>query len=120
VRSRSWPWRANPEDGHRRYAAIAVMTAERLPVQLAARVLPVAEFGYHTWKDRPPSAQSVRDAWPTEAITGIHLASRGTYGSRRVHAGLDLGSVIHVSHGTVELGAAEFWQAVRGRLPVVR
>ncbi|MGP3948444.1 IS3 family transposase [Streptomyces sp. 7N604] len=78
------------------------MTAERLPVQLAARVLPVAEFGYHTWKDRPPSAQPVRDAWLTEAITGIHLASRGTYGSRRVHAGLDLGSVIHVSHGTVE------------------
>ncbi|WP_406165994.1 transposase [Streptomyces canus] len=30
-------------------------------------------------------------------------ASRGTYGSRRVHAELGLGLSIHVSHHTVEL-----------------
>ncbi|MGI3224214.1 transposase [Streptomyces sp. GTA36] len=34
---------------------------------------------------------------------GIHAASRGTYGSRRVHAELGLGLSIQVSHGTVEL-----------------
>lgn len=34
---------------------------------------------------------------------GIHTASRGTHGSRRVHAELGLGLGIHVSHGTVEV-----------------
>jgi transposase InsO family protein len=45
----------------------------------------------------------VRHAWLTEAIVGIHTASRGTYGFRRIHAELDLGLGIRVSHGTVEL-----------------
>ncbi|MBC7270292.1 MAG: transposase [Streptomyces sp.] len=80
------------------------MTArEHLPVQLACRVLHVAESGYHAWRDRPPSNRLVRHAWLTEAIVGIRTASRGTYGSRRVHAELRLGLSIHVSHGTVEL-----------------
>ncbi|MFI8536341.1 IS3 family transposase [Streptomyces aquilus] len=36
-------------------------------------------------------------------MVGIHAASRGTYGTRRVHAELRPGLSIHVSHGTVEL-----------------
>jgi transposase InsO family protein len=79
------------------------MTDEGLPVQLASRALHVAESGCYAWKDRPPSARTVRHAWLTEAIIGIHTASRGTYGSRRVHAELALGLGIHVYHGTVEL-----------------
>ena len=86
----------------RRFAAIRVMAREHLPVQLACRVLHVAESGYYAWRGRP-SNRLVKHAWLTEAIVGIHTASRGTYGSRRVHAGLRLGLSIHVSHGTVEL-----------------
>ncbi|MEV8547747.1 IS3 family transposase [Streptomyces sp. NPDC051572] len=79
------------------------MAGEHLPVQLACRVLHVAESGYYAWRDRPPSNRLVKHALLTEAIVGIHTASRGTYGSRRVHAELGLGLRIHVSHGTVEL-----------------
>src|SRR4051812_33598717 len=76
------------------------MAGEHLPVRLACRVLHVAESGCYAWHHRPPSKRLVKHAWPTEAI---HTASRGTYGSRRVHAELGLGLRIHVSHGTVEL-----------------
>src|SRR5438045_6174043 len=62
------------------------MAAGRLPVQLATRVLGVSESGYYEWRDRAPSARAVRHAWLTEQIQAVHLASRGTYGSRRVHA----------------------------------
>ncbi|QIZ01213.1 hypothetical protein HEP87_55775 [Streptomyces sp. S1D4-11] len=67
------------------------MAGEHLPVQLACRVLRVAESVYYAWRDRPPSNRLVKHAWLTEAIVGIHTASRGTYGSRRVHAELGLG-----------------------------
>ncbi|WEH13078.1 IS3 family transposase [Streptomyces sp. VNUA24] len=79
------------------------MAREHLPVQLACRVLHVTESGYYDWRDRPPSNRLVKHPWLTEAIVGIHTASRGTYGSRRVHAELGLGLHIHVSHGTVGL-----------------
>ncbi|MEU0650210.1 hypothetical protein [Streptomyces umbrinus] len=46
----------------------------------------VAESGYYAWRNRPPSNVLVRHAWLTEAIVDIHTASRGTYGSRRIHA----------------------------------
>ncbi len=62
------------------------MAGEHLPVQLACRVLHVAESGYYAWRDRPPSNRLIKHAWLTEAIVGIHAASHGTYGSRRVHA----------------------------------
>jgi putative transposase len=45
----------------------------------------------------------VRHAWLTEQIQALHLASRGTYGSRRVHAELTLGLGITVGHGAVEM-----------------
>ncbi|MER7577830.1 IS3 family transposase [Streptomyces sp. NPDC126514] len=77
------------------------MARDHVPVQLACRVLHVAESGYYAWRDRPPSNQQVKHAWLTEAIVGIHAASRGTYGSRRVQAELRLGLSIHISHGPV-------------------
>lgn len=45
----------------------------------------------------------MRHAWVTEQIQAVHLASRGTYGSRRVHAELRLGLGITIGHGAVEL-----------------
>jgi len=77
------------------------MAGQGHSVERACRVLYVAESGYYAWRDRPPSARAVRHAWLTEAILGIHAASRGTYGFRRVHAELALGLGIHVHHGAV-------------------
>ena len=72
-------------------------------MQLATRVLRVSESGYYEWRGRAPSVRAVRHAWLTEQIQAVHLASRGTYGSRRVHAELTLGLGITVGHGAVEM-----------------
>ncbi|MEU8310542.1 IS3 family transposase [Actinomadura sp. NPDC048955] len=79
------------------------MASEGLPVQDACRVLEVSESGYFAWRSRSPSPRSLRHAWLTERIRQIHAASRGTYGARRVHAELTLGSGLVVWHGTVEM-----------------
>jgi transposase InsO family protein len=79
------------------------MAGEGLPVQAATRVLAVTDSGYYAWRGRGPSARAVRHALVTETIRQVHLASRGTYGYRRVHAELTLGRGIVVGHGTVEL-----------------
>ncbi|MBC2902458.1 hypothetical protein [Streptomyces cupreus] len=62
------------------FEAIRMMAGGGHSVERACRVLYVAESGYYTWRNRPPSARTVRHAWLTEAIIGIHTASRGTYG----------------------------------------
>jgi transposase InsO family protein len=79
------------------------MAGEGLPVQAATRVLDVTDSGYYAWRGRGPSARAVRHALVTETIRQVHLASRGTYGYRRVHAELTLGRGLIVGHGTVEL-----------------
>ena len=79
------------------------MAAERLPVQLATRVLGVSESGYYEWRGRAPSTRAIRHSWLTGQIRAIHRDSRGTYGSRRVHAELTLGLNIAVGHGAVEM-----------------
>ena len=78
------------------------MATERLPVQVACRVLGVSESGYYAWRKRPPSARAVRHAWLTDRLRAIHVASRGTYGARRVHAELVLGQGISIGHQAVE------------------
>ncbi|MEU0822700.1 hypothetical protein ABZ358_52350, partial [Streptomyces mirabilis] len=89
-----------------------MMAREHLSVQPACRVLHVAESGYSAWRDRPPSNRLVKHAWLTEAIVGMHTASRGTFGSRRVHAELGL-----VGLGQVCIGAGmSRWQV--GQAPV--
>jgi len=93
------------------------MAAEGLPVQLACRLLSVAESGYYEWRSRPPSARAVRHAWLTEQIRAVHSASRGTYGARRVHAELTLGLGLQVGHNQVELLMAR--AAIKG-LPGTR
>jgi putative transposase len=79
------------------------MAADRLPVQLASRVLNVSESGYYEWRGRAPARRAVRHAWLTEQIQAVHHASHGTYGSRRVHAELTLGLGITIGHGAIEL-----------------
>ena len=62
------------------------MAGEGLPVQMATRVLGVSESGFYEYRGRGPSAREVRHALLIDVIREVHVASRGTYGARRVHA----------------------------------
>ncbi|WP_405094489.1 IS3 family transposase [Micromonospora sp. NBC_01412] len=86
-----------------RYAVIQQMAAEGLPVDVCCRVLDVSASGYYAWRNRPLSQRALRHAWLTEQIRAVHLASRGTYGSRRVHAELRLGRGLVVGYHAVEM-----------------
>jgi putative transposase len=81
-----------------RFEAVRVMASERIPVQVACRVVGVSVSGYYDWRSRPPSARAIRHAWLTDLIVEVHQRSRGTYGARRVHAELRLGRGIVVGH----------------------
>ncbi|MFI2650816.1 transposase [Micromonospora fulviviridis] len=86
-----------------RYAVIQRMAPEGLPVEVCCRVLDVSASGYYAWRNRPLSQRALRHAWLTEQIRAVHLASRGTYGSRRVHAELRLGRGLVVGYHAVEM-----------------
>lgn len=86
-------------------------------MQMACRLLSVAQSGYYAWRRRPPSARAVRHEWLTEQIQAVHTASRGTYGSRRVDAELTMGLGLQVGHDQVEMLMA---RAGRKGLPGTR
>ncbi len=58
------------------------------PVALMCRVLGVSRSGLYAWQRRGPSAHAASDALLSNRIHAVHAASRGTYGSPRVHRGL--------------------------------
>jgi putative transposase len=60
--------------------------AKELSVSLQCELLGVSESGYWAWDRRAPSDRALYDAWLTERIRAIHAASKGRYGSPRVHA----------------------------------
>ncbi len=66
-------------------------------VQQCCRVLNVSSQGYYDYLRRPMSPTKMRREWLTALIKEVHVASRGTYGSRRVHAELVKGRGVHVS-----------------------
>jgi putative transposase len=58
------------------------------PIATMCRVLGVSTSGYYAWLKRQSSQRSQEDAILTDQIHWIHLRSRGTYGSPRIHAEL--------------------------------
>ena len=58
------------------------------PVQLMCRVLEVSRSGYYAWRKRKPSARQMANDFLLALIRLHHRKSRGTYGSRRIHAAL--------------------------------
>ena len=52
------------------------------------RLHQVSSAGYYAWRHRERSTRSVEDERLVEQIRHVHLASRETYGSPRVHAAL--------------------------------
>ncbi len=74
-----------------------------MPVDVACRVLGVSRQGYYRYKRRPLSATQLRRQWLTGLIREIHVASRGTYGYRRVHAELTMAMDVQVSSRLVSV-----------------
>lgn len=72
-----------------------------LPAKVCCRVLGVSSPGYYKYRTRPMSPTRMRRQWLTGLTREVHLASRGTYGSRRVHAELTIGMDVQVSERLV-------------------
>ena len=69
------------------YAFIREHVAD-FPVQVMCEVLGVSRSGYYAWASRLESARAVEDRAVAAEIRTAHTASRGRYGSPRVHAAL--------------------------------
>jgi putative transposase len=64
-------------------------------VWLMCRVLEVSRSGFYLWLKRPVSSRSAENDRLLLVIRTIHRASRGTYGSPRIHAQLRASSKFH-------------------------
>ena len=73
------------------------------PVDRCCKVLGTSRQNYYKHKRTPTTARQLRRQWLTGLIREIHVASRGTYGYRRVHAELTLGMGITVCPRTVSV-----------------
>ena len=58
----------------------------RFQVQRMCRVLAVSPSGYYAWLGRPESRRVRENRRLVVEIKAVHAASRGTYGSPRIHA----------------------------------
>jgi putative transposase len=57
----------------------------KYPVALMCRVLGVSRSGFYAWRERPSSPHARADQRLTLEVSAIHVESRGSYGSPRVH-----------------------------------
>jgi putative transposase len=64
---------------------------------VTCRVLNVSRSGYYGWLGRLDSPRAQENELLLKQIRPVHIESRGTYGSPRVHAELTLGLGLPVS-----------------------
>jgi putative transposase len=74
-----------------------------IPVDRCCQVLGVSRQGYYRYKRRATSTTQLRRQWLTGLIREVHVASRGTYGYRRIHAELTMAMGIQVSSRLVSV-----------------
>jgi hypothetical protein len=74
------------------YPVVRELVDDGVPVATACRVLEVSTSGFYDWTSRGPSDRDLEQAQLMNLIHDAHAASYGTYGSRRVHAELVLGT----------------------------
>jgi putative transposase len=80
---------------------IDVLVGAGFKVSQCCRVLGVTGPGYYKYRHRPLAPTKMRREWLTALIREVHSQSRGTYGSRRVHAELTKGHGVFVSERLV-------------------
>jgi transposase InsO family protein len=74
-----------------------------IPVDRCCQVLGVSRQGYYRYKRRATSPTQLRRQWLTGLIREVHVASRGTYGYRRIHAELTMAMDVRVSSRLVSV-----------------
>ena len=67
-----------------RFTFIAATKAEHT-VTILCRCLRVTRSGFYAWQKRPRPARAKSDAQLAATVAAVHLRSRRTYGSPRVH-----------------------------------
>jgi putative transposase len=74
-----------------------------IPVDRCCVVLGVSRQGYYRYRRRHTSETQLRRQWLTGLIREVHVASRGTYGYRRIHAELTMAMGVKVSSRLVSV-----------------
>ena len=72
-----------------------------IPIDRCCRVLGVARQHHYRRKRKPMTPSELRRQWLTGLIREVHVASRGTYWYRRVHAVLTMAMGVSLSDRTV-------------------
>ena len=96
-------WGVRPVTQKDSRRSIDVLVADGYRVKQCTRVLGVSSQGYYKYRLRPLAPTKMRREWLTGIIRDIHVASRGTYGYRRVHAELTQAQGVFVSANLVNL-----------------
>ncbi len=73
------------------------------PVVRCCRILGITWQNYYKHKRTPTTPTQLRRQWLTGLIREVHVASRGTYGYRRIHAELTLAMSVQVCPRTVSV-----------------
>jgi putative transposase len=89
-------------------------TSHGVPYAVACRALGVSQSWFFKWQDRPPTPAEQRRAEVDRAVAAAFEASKGTYGSPRIHAELRAGGW-RVSEKTVAKSMARQHLAGRAR-----
>ena len=73
------------------------------PAGVCCRLLGISRQGYYRYRKRRTSSTQLRRLWLTGLIREIHIASRDTYGYRRLHTELTIGMNIQCSSRLVSV-----------------
>ena len=85
------------------------------PVEVLCQVLAVARSGYYAWCRRPASVRAQQNQWLVTHIRTCYQASRGRYGSPRIHQDLRAHGVRVGRHRVARLMRLHGLRSVRRR-----
>jgi len=89
-------------------------------VALLCRLLDVSRSGYYAWRGRGEPPRAAADADLAARVAVVHAASRGTYGSPRIHADLRVAGVRCGRRRVARLMRAAGLRGCHGRRRTIR